>query len=87
MTIINDILSDIFKGFLYILNLLPDSPFGGMLQFIGQFDFLPFLNWFVPFDMAFLIMDSWLVVIALYYVYKYVKQILETSGILKKFLL
>lgn len=81
MGIIGDFISGIFKCItevcLYLLDLLPDSPFGEMLDMIGSFDFLPYLNWFIPFDMAFTFFNLWLTAVALYYVYKYSKQIYD----------
>lgn len=52
-----------------VLNLLPDSPFQTVLDFIGEFDFLPYLNWFVPFDNALAITYAWASAILAYYMY------------------
>lgn len=52
-----------------VLHLLPDSPFQTMFDFIDEFDFLPYLNWFVPFDNALKITYAWASCILAYYMY------------------
>ena len=42
-----------------------------------ELDFLPYLNWFVPFDNFLKIMELWLPCITAYYVYSYVKGIID----------
>lgn len=69
-----DIFFDIITA---LLSLLPSSPFIGMAATIPDFDFLPYLNYFIPFDNAFVMMTTWLVCCALYYIYKYSKQIID----------
>lgn len=55
---------------LAILNILPDSPFQTTLDGeIYKLDFLPYLNWFVPFDNALKITQLWLIGIIAYYLY------------------
>lgn len=60
-----------------IYGILPDSPFqqavGGIDMFFG--DFIPYLNWFVPFDVCLNVMTVWLGCISAYYIYSVVKKI------------
>lgn len=56
--------------FLAILSILPTSPFQTTLDGeIYKLNFLPWLNWFLPFDNALKITQFWLVGIAIYYMY------------------
>lgn len=75
---------DIIKAFLSkIYDVLPDSPFQ---TFFGSvdFDFLGWLNWFIPFDLCFKITEAWVSAIAAYYLYSIVRRV-AFDLILKKF--
>lgn len=52
-----------------VVGILPDSPFQTLYEFKNQFDFLPYLNWFVPFDNALSITRVWVSAIFAYYLY------------------
>ena len=59
-----------------IFSLLPDSPFQVMIDsVIFNKDFLPFLNWYVPFDICANMTIAWLDCIVLYYIFVMVKKI------------
>ena len=58
-----------------IIKLLPESPIVSGLEAAETFSFsqwLPFVNWFVPFGTILQITGVWLTAIALYYVYQIV---------------
>lgn len=60
-----------------IFNLLPTSPFTEMID--GAFDeadFLPYLNWFLPFDICGNMMLAWLNCVLVYYGFVLVKKII-----------
>ena len=40
-----------------------------------EFDFLHWLNWFIPFDICFKITEVWVAAIALYYLFVIIKKI------------
>lgn len=63
--------------FTAVLNLLPDSPFQTLFDFKSQFDFLPYLNWFVPFDNALTITRFWISSIFAYYIYDIVSDVIN----------
>lgn len=68
-------LSRLFTG---IISLLPDSPFQSALSGeLYRLEFLPYLNWFVPFDSCLKITQVWLVAVALYYTYDIVMDIIK----------
>lgn len=52
-----------------IINFLPGSPFRA---FIGNLDNIPYMaqfNWFFPLGEVFAVIEGWLAVIAVYYIY------------------
>lgn len=59
-----------------IFELLPTSPFPTMFDSaIANADFLAYLNWFLPFDVASIMMLSWLDCVLIYYLFVLVKKI------------
>lgn len=68
---------NIIKAFvLGFFALLPDSPVQTYINDMQlDADLLRYVNWFVPFDLAFKMTVTWLGCIAAYYVFKVVKQI------------
>ena len=63
---------------LAVVSILPDSPFrptaGGEFY---RLEFLPYLNWFVPFDTCLRVTQAWLVAVALYYTYDMVMDVVR----------
>lgn len=59
-----------------VFNLLPDSPFQSMIDsVIFDKELLPFLNWFLPFDICAKMTLTWLGCILVYYTFVLVKKI------------
>lgn len=59
---------------LRVINLLPESPFV-ILDELSRSEFyewLQFLNWFIPVNTFVSILEGWLVAVAIYYVYQVV---------------
>ncbi len=83
----NDFLSNILKIFATVLTsllgLLPDSPFIGMLQQIGKFDFLGYINWFIPFDFCLTCLNLWILCIGAQYIFTYAISIAKMIGAIK----
>lgn len=63
-----------------VLTLLPASPFVGFQYLIEKIPYLSFVNWIIPVGEILVIMESWLVVVAIYYGILY---ILNYTGIVK----
>lgn len=66
------ILTTIFEwlksALVWVVELLPDSPFTAISNTpIAQY--LPWINWFVPFDFVVLTLTTWLIAVGGYYVY------------------
>lgn len=48
------------------LALLPQSPFYTYISIVDEIPFLQYLNWFIPVDGIFLVMQTWLQVVLIY---------------------
>lgn len=57
-----------------IYQILPDSPFQSLWSDV-DFDFLHWLNWFIPFDLCFKITEIWVAAIAAYYLFSIIKKV------------
>lgn len=64
----------------FVLALLPASPFVGFSYLVEQIPYLSFLNWFLPIQEILVILESWLVVVIVYYGILY---ILNYTGLVK----
>lgn len=62
--------------FMAVFNLLPDDPFISIVDgVVYDVDFLPTLNFFVPFDICATMLLGWLDCILVYYAFMLVKKI------------
>lgn len=59
-----------------LFSILPGSPFRPYIDQLGEFDFLGYLNWFVPFDSCMEITKLWVAGVLIYYNYDKIKEIL-----------
>lgn len=48
------------------LTLLPQSPFAAFVSLTNDIPYLQYLNWFVPIDGIFAVMEVWLQVVLVY---------------------
>lgn len=60
-----------------LLSLLPSAPFRAMLSQIDGIDVLGYVNYFIPFDFCAKCLNSWLVCVLAYYIYKYLKNAID----------
>ncbi len=68
-----DALTDALVGFaVKVVELFPASPFTVLDELANSevYEWLQFLNWFVPVGTFVSILESWLVCVAAYYVYQ-----------------
>lgn len=56
-----------------VINILPLSPFVKYVNDIGTIDGLSMLNWFVPFDIFIVMLESWVVCMGAYYLYRAIR--------------
>lgn len=64
----------------FILTILPSSPFIGFTNLASNLPYLNYLNWFIPIPEILVIIESWLVIVSVYYGILF---ILNYVGILK----
>lgn len=50
----------------WVVSLMPDSPFK-LLDNSPVAQYLPYLNWFIPFEFIIATFETWLVAIGVYY--------------------
>lgn len=69
---------DIFnKLFSSIISFLPGSPFHAFIDAIGSIPYMAELNWFLPLNEMFIILEAWLAAIALYYIYSAIMRFIK----------
>ena len=54
----------------FIIGLLPHSPFKKFIEAIGNIPYLQYLNWFFPVSECIAVMEAFLVILAVYYLYQ-----------------
>lgn len=60
-----------------VMNILPDSPFQTLFDSGVELGFLPYLNWFVPFDNFLKVTRVWVSAILAYYTYDMVSSVIR----------
>lgn len=71
MDVFNAIGKALQQALLWVVNLLPDSPFK-LIDNSPVSDLLPYINFFIPFDFVIATLELWLAAIAVYYIYSVV---------------
>lgn len=56
----------------FIKSVLPTSPFRGLIDTIGSFEYLGWLNWFFPVGDCLIVLTGWVAIIGTYYLYSIV---------------
>lgn len=54
----------------WVLQLLPKSPFIKFINLIGNIPYLKYLNWFFPVAECIAVMEAFLAVVAVWYIYQ-----------------
>lgn len=63
-----------------LISLLPAAPFRAMLSDLAEssgMDVLGYVNYFIPFKFCATCMNAWLACVLAYYVYKYLKEVIN----------
>lgn len=60
-----------------LYSILPSSPFRGAVDAVQDFDFLPYLNWFIPFDACTKFTVMWCTSLLIYYNFAFVKKLFD----------
>lgn len=88
MQFVFDLFTSIIEAFfdviLNILSLLPMSPFIHIIEDIAGFEFLGYMNYFIPFGAMANVMNLWLAALLAYYVYQYVTKLTDKLANLGK---
>lgn len=58
-----------------ITSILPKSPFTGYMHYFSESKYLKYINYFIPVDVIITIMETWLLCVALWYAYGFLKNI------------
>lgn len=68
------IFNQIWQG---IISYLPGSPFKAIISQFPNIPYLNYLNWFIPVSEIIAVLEAWLAVIAIYYVYSGLMRIIR----------
>lgn len=52
-----------------IISVLPKSPVQQFLNSFNDLPYLQYLNWFIPISSVIVVLEAWLVAIAIFYLY------------------
>lgn len=66
--------------YVYIISHLPKSPFQGFIGAIDNIPYLKYLNWFFPVSECIAVMQAFLSVIVIYYLYQAVMRYVHLIG-------
>ncbi|MCX4299632.1 MAG: hypothetical protein OSJ73_21885 [Lachnospiraceae bacterium] len=60
-----------------LYSILPSSPFREAVNAVKDFNFLPYLNWFIPFDSCTKFTALWCISLMTYYNFAFIKKIID----------
>ena len=66
----NDIINMFNRFYVWIIGLLPGSPFRAFINAIGTIPYLKYLNWFFPVSECIVVLEAFLSVAAVYLIYQ-----------------
>lgn len=71
MDVLKSVLNLVNQALKWVVALLPNSPFK-LIDNSPIKEFLPYINWFIPFDFIIATLTAWLTAIGVYYIYSVV---------------
>lgn len=77
MDLLFNIVETFFDVILNLLSLLPMSPFMHLIEDLSGFEWLGYMNYFIPFGAMANVMNVWLVALTGFYVYQYVTKLTD----------
>lgn len=83
MAIFDGVVDFFNKIFLKVLSILPNSPFRTFYDFAFDNDLVACLNYFIPFDFCFMILELWCTAMLGYYIYGISKKVTNLTNLLK----
>lgn len=76
-----DAIIGIFQQLWYaIASFLPGSPLKGFINALDNIPYLAELNWFLPVSEMITVLELWLVVVAVYYIYSAIMRFVRVIG-------
>lgn len=66
--------------YVWLLNFLPRSPFQSFINAVNEIPYLSYLNWFFPISECIAVMQGFLAVVAVYYMYQGVMRFIHLIG-------
>lgn len=57
--------------------ILPTSPFETFLDYFSKFEYLPYINFFLPIDAFCAVFEAWLSCVLLWYVWQFVMDVIS----------
>lgn len=59
-----------------LVAILPTSPFESVMYYFSQFEYLPYINYFIPVDAILAVTELWITAVAFWYAYCFVMDII-----------
>lgn len=63
-----------------VMAFLPYSPFTVVINSIGEIPYLSYFNWFFPVSECVAVLEAWIAVVAIYYVYSAIMRWIKIIG-------
>lgn len=76
----NDVFSIFNRFYVWVIGLLPSSPFVAAINAFSSVPYLSYLNWFFPVTEIIAILEAWLVAITVFYLYRMVMSYIHLIG-------
>lgn len=68
-----DMFTSLWEAFSGVItSILPLSPFRQYVEYIAQFPYLSWINWFIPMSSLIAITEVWLIAVSAYYTWLYI---------------
>lgn len=68
------------KFYVWLIALLPSSPFTALVNSISSIPYLKYLNWFFPVTECIALVEAWLIAIAVFYLYRVIMSYIHLIG-------
>lgn len=63
-----------------IMSFLPRSPFAAFIVALDSIPYLSYLNWFIPVSEIISVLQAWIAIVAVYYVYSAIMRWIKMIG-------
>lgn len=73
-SLVGTIFENFFDIIINALSLLPMSPFAQFLEAVTGFEYLGYMNYFIPFHAMAVVTNLWILAISAFYVFKFIRK-------------